>query len=267
MIKKVIYLATGSEFKGFRKGKPGSDQMGAGQTVADIRRSVSSRQAAQQPLLGSTSGSSGGGGGGGGGEAGGGKKNKYIPLVDQGGGDGSGSGSSKGGSNGGEQAPLTNAYLQKLENEAELNETGLSPFPVYHFDKHFAAGMISTSSFSHSLLCQSYFRPFLINTVKLMMNKVVQQSIPPGFEGRKFVELAEYLLENCDGIPIGLYRRVDITTTTTTTTATSTTYGTSFSSSSRKYHHNNAVPLPYVYTNPRWDDEVRKEDHIYVLPN
>ena len=63
------------------------------------------------------------------------------------------------------EVPITEVYLQRALEEAELNESGLSPYPVHHFDRFFAAGMVSSSSFMQSLLCQSYFRPYIIEVV------------------------------------------------------------------------------------------------------
>ncbi|KAJ3091827.1 hypothetical protein HK102_013289 [Quaeritorhiza haematococci] len=77
--------------------------------------------------------------------------------------------------------PLTTMYLQRLQQEAELND------------------------FIHSLLCQIYFRPFLVDIVKLLTNSVVQFPVPPEFHGCKYMDLLMWLLEK-GYIPLGLYR-------------------------------------------------------------
>ena len=137
----------------------------------------------------------------------------------------------------GNQAP-NNATIESLEQEVELKETGLSPFPVYHFDKHFAAGMISTSSFMHSLICQSYFRPYIIDVLKKLIPRVSQLPIPDGFAGRQYSELFTFLLES-NHIALGLFR-----------------------GGSRR---DSGGALPYVYTNSTLSDVVGSDDLVFVI--
>ena len=68
------------------------------------------------------------------------------------------------------ELPVTEVYLQRALEETELNNSGLSSFPVYHFDKHFAAGMVASSSFMQTLLCQAYFRPFIVEVVMFSLS-------------------------------------------------------------------------------------------------
>ncbi|KAJ3025725.1 hypothetical protein HK097_006610, partial [Rhizophlyctis rosea] len=71
------------------------------------------------------------------------------------------------------ETSLTSAYLTRLVEQAEQTETGFSTSHTYHFDPHFAAGCVTTSSFMHSLLCQSYFRPYIIDVIKALASDVV----------------------------------------------------------------------------------------------
>ncbi|KAJ3410701.1 hypothetical protein HDV05_003473 [Chytridiales sp. JEL 0842] len=102
-------------------------------------------------------------------------------------------------------APISTAYLQKLVTEAEMNESGFSPFPVYHFDRNFAMGRVAPMSFIHSLLAQAYFRPFLVDVVKGLAGSVIQIEIPKRFHGKRYSDLMRYLLAK-DLLPLGLYR-------------------------------------------------------------
>ncbi|KAJ3091828.1 hypothetical protein HK102_013290 [Quaeritorhiza haematococci] len=183
--------------------------------------------------------------------------------------------------------PLTTMYLQRLEQEAELNESGLSPFPVYHFDRHFAAGMVTTSSFIHSLLCQIYFRPFLVDIVKLLTNSVVQFPVPPEFHGCKYMDLLMWLLEK-GYIPLGLYRNALLRpksdgVQSCTSTASAAAAGDredvikmDFSREEPKAdipttnvhetsHLDEIAHLPYVYTNCKAFDDVYQQDMIFAL--
>ncbi|KAJ3166328.1 hypothetical protein HDU88_003552 [Geranomyces variabilis] len=136
-------------------------------------------------------------------------------------------------------APLTTAYLQRLVDEAELNATGVSPFPAYHFDRHFAAGMITTSSFMHSLLSQSYFRPYVVDVVRALATHVTQRRLPAHYVGRKYADVVLWFLER-GVVPLGVYRR-----------------------GARVVSEGD--DLPYVYTNCRGFDILEKEDLVFVL--
>ncbi|KAJ3024231.1 hypothetical protein HKX48_004504 [Thoreauomyces humboldtii] len=138
------------------------------------------------------------------------------------------------------QAPLTTAYLQRLVDEAELNATGVSPFPAYHFDRHFAAGKVTTSSFMHSLLSQSYFRPYVVDVVKALSTHTKHRGVPVQLAGRKYADLVLWCLDQ-GIVPLGLYRR--------------------------GAPKGGADPddLPYVYTNCRGFDIVGQDDLVFVL--
>ncbi|RKO91275.1 hypothetical protein BDK51DRAFT_27124 [Blyttiomyces helicus] len=102
---------------------------------------------------------------------------------------------------------ITSAYLQRLVEEAELNETGFSPFPAYHFNRHFAAGMVTTSCFMHSLLCQSYFRPYIIDVVRAFAGAVVHLRVGDSLTGKSYGAVVSRCLER-GYVPLGLYRGV-----------------------------------------------------------
>ena len=124
-------------------------------------------------------------------------------------------------------------YVSNLLEQAELNESGLSSFPAYHFDKHFSAGMISVSSIMHSLLCQSYFRPFIIDVITRLCSEIVQLVIPSVMIGREYGDLYNYCIDQ-GYIILGLYRHGS---------------------------ENNS----YVYTNPKSHDIISEKDLVFAL--
>ncbi|KND04243.1 uncharacterized protein SPPG_01674 [Spizellomyces punctatus DAOM BR117] len=142
-------------------------------------------------------------------------------------------------------SPVSTAYLQRLVDEAELNETGLSPFPAYHFDRHFAAGMVTTSCFMHSLLAQSYFRPYVVDIVRALSTSAIHIRVPPECVGKKYMDLVGWCLER-GIVPLGLYRGA-------------------LSRSERPAWGGETDGLPYVYTNCRSFDVVRKDDLVFVV--
>ncbi|KAJ2997541.1 hypothetical protein HDV02_005430 [Globomyces sp. JEL0801] len=134
------------------------------------------------------------------------------------------------------EIPITEVYLQRALEEAELSNSGLSPFPVYHFDRHFAAGKVASASFMQSLLCQSFFRPFIIEVIRGLIKNVHSVPIKESYAGKKYVEVVHACLLQ-GYIPLGLYR-IDAT---------------------------NSDTLPYVYTNCRQGDIVKKDDYVFVI--
>jgi hypothetical protein len=96
-------------------------------------------------------------------------------------------------------------YFQNLLEQAEVNESGLSPYPIYHFDRHFAAGMISISSSMHSLLCQAYFRPYIIDVTKSLIKSLIHLRIPESFNGRLYGDFFYYCIDK-GYILVGVYR-------------------------------------------------------------
>ncbi|KAH6591141.1 hypothetical protein BASA50_009144 [Batrachochytrium salamandrivorans] len=158
------------------------------------------------------------------------------------------------------QVPITEAYLQKLLEEAELNESGLSPYPVYHFDRHFAAGMVATSSFMHSLLCQSYFRPYIVDVVRELIANIVHLPVSDSCAGKKYTEVVDYCL-SAGYVPIGLYRRGAVAGNTSTQTPLSPNHPRQAASSQASDVEN----MPYVYTNCRSDDIVQATDLVFAI--
>ncbi|KAJ1330098.1 hypothetical protein BSLG_009730 [Batrachochytrium salamandrivorans] len=141
------------------------------------------------------------------------------------------------------QVPITEAYLQKLLEEAELNESGLSPYPVYHFDRHFAAGMVATSSFMHSLLCQSYFRPYIVDVVRELIANIVHLPVSDSCAGKNTP------------------RRGAVAGNTSTQTPLSPNHPRQAASSQASDVEN----MPYVYTNCRSDDIVQATDLVFAI--
>jgi hypothetical protein len=135
--------------------------------------------------------------------------------------------------------PLTEVFINKALEQAELNDSGLSPYPVYHFDKHFAAGMIASASFMQSLLCQSYFRPYIIDVVKGLIANICALPVKESLQGKQYLEVVNQCLAQ-GYIPLGLYRNGAMTT-------------------------NNCDALPYVYTNCRHGDVVQRSDLIFAI--
>ncbi len=100
---------------------------------------------------------------------------------------------------------ISGQYVANLLEQAELNESGLSAVPTYHFDRNFSAGMVSISSFMQSLLCQSYFRPYIIDVITKLCAELVQIPIPENMIGREY---GDFFASSVDRgyIIVGLYR-------------------------------------------------------------
>ena len=136
--------------------------------------------------------------------------------------------------------PFTNAYLHRLEAEAELNESGLSPFPIYHFDRHFAASMVSTCSFMHSLLCQAYFRPYILKLVNVLVKEVKLMHVPDKWNQKRY----GYVMSACVNqgiVPLGLLRRGKV------------------------WMSGEGSKFPYVYTNCKALDIVSSDDCLFFI--
>ncbi|ORY38190.1 hypothetical protein BCR33DRAFT_720897 [Rhizoclosmatium globosum] len=147
------------------------------------------------------------------------------------------------------------AYLQRLVDEAELNESGFSPFLSHHFDKNFAMGRVIPVSFLHSMLAQTYFRPYIGEVIFALSSVVTHVRVPAKLHGHKYSELMKYLLKR-DFIPLGLYRASDRASNGKgKSTAGSTSYGVEGEGKTK-----------YVYTNCRGFDLVDAEDLVYVVP-
>eukprot|EP00842_Homolaphlyctis_polyrhiza_P003796 jgi/Hompol1/4417/HPOL_001738-RA len=160
------------------------------------------------------------------------------------------------------QVTITEAYLQRLLEEAELNESGLSPYPVYHFDRHFAAGMVATSSFMHSLLCQSYFRPYIVDIVRCLIQNVVHLPVTNSCVGKPYIEIVSFYLA-LGFVPIGLYRRGAVVAESPKSAASATSKLASSTIGSKGGEPDAA--MPYVYTNCRADDIVQANDLVFAI--
>ena len=136
---------------------------------------------------------------------------------------------------------ISGQYFQRLLEEVELNESGLSAYPVYHFDRHFAAGMVSISSSMHSLLCQSYFRPFIIDVVKALSAQLIHLRVPVTWSGRDYGDFYDYCMDR-GYILIGLYRH-----------------------GSKEAQTSERLEIPFVSTNPRAGDTVSSEDLVFAI--
>ena len=142
-----------------------------------------------------------------------------------------------------------------METEAELKETGLSPFPLYHFDRHFAAGMVTTSSFIHSLICQSYFRPYILDLVSTLALKVVCINVEKDFVGKKYGNMLIKIVQ-MGMIPLGLYRKGKIW-------ERQTNHQGGFGQSGMDV--NAQLKMPYVYSNCKSEDIVGGEDMVFMI--
>ncbi len=147
--------------------------------------------------------------------------------------------------------PLTEAYMEGLVDEVEVSESGFSPTPLYHLDPSFAQGQVTTSSFMHSLLCHSYFRPFVIDVVRGLCSTLRHLPIPGRFVGRSYGRLVRWALSE-GRVPLGLFRHGAGTggVAAAATAAAGTT---------------NPAPLPYVYTNPASTAVVGELDILFAL--
>ena len=134
-------------------------------------------------------------------------------------------------------ASFSAQYFQKMLEQVETTESGLSPAPVYYTDKHFASGMISISSSLHSLLCQSYFRPYIIDVIKALSSNLIHIKIPHSWSGREYGEFFNYCMDR-GYILVGLYR-----------------YGAK----------EDSLDLPFVYTNCSEHTIIYKSDLVFAI--
>ncbi|KAI9353566.1 hypothetical protein BDR26DRAFT_848809 [Obelidium mucronatum] len=139
-------------------------------------------------------------------------------------------------------ASISAAYLQKC----------------HHFDKNFAQGRVVPVSFLHSLLAQSYFRPFIGEVVSALAGCVTHVRVPAKFHGRKYSELLSYLLKR-DFIPLGLYRMSN-------RGGLGTDNGGGTKGKGSHFGVDGEGRTKYVYTNCRGFDLVDQEDLVYVVP-
>ncbi|KAI8618350.1 hypothetical protein BC830DRAFT_1061519 [Chytriomyces sp. MP71] len=149
------------------------------------------------------------------------------------------------------------AYLQKLVEEAELSESGFAPSTGHHFDKNFAMGRVVPVSFLHSLLAQSYFRPYLGDVVTALASSVIQVKLPENLHGRKYADLMVYMLKR-NFIPLGLYRWSNKKQPHSPTGK---------QKGSAPSVHFGEVKMQYVYTNCRGTDLVDSTDLVFILPS
>ncbi|KAJ3230041.1 hypothetical protein HDU81_004802 [Chytriomyces hyalinus] len=147
---------------------------------------------------------------------------------------------------------ISSAYLQRLVEEAELNESGFSPSVSHHFDKNFAMGRVVPVSFLHSLLAQSYFRPYLGDVITALASSVIQLPVPPALHGHKYSELVAHFLKR-DMVPLGLYRA-----TNRKAQSPSKTRASNYDAENKTFH---------VYTNCRGIDLVDQTDAVFVVPS
>ncbi|KAI8814363.1 hypothetical protein BJ742DRAFT_897190, partial [Cladochytrium replicatum] len=160
---------------------------------------------------------------------------------------------------------FTTAYLQSLEEQAELNATGLVPFPVHHFDRHFAAGLVAPLGFMHSLLCQAYFRPYIINIVRQLSNSIVRIAVSSSLDGRRYTEGVEVMLDE-GYVVIGMYRfprKGEPSGTNKGGSPLAASYTDFLSTPHATGRDGNR--LPYVYTNPLSTDTIHSEDYFFAL--
>lgn len=151
-------------------------------------------------------------------------------------------------------ASVSTAFLQRLEEEAELNESGFSPYPTYYFDQNFAMGRIFPLSFMHALLAQTYFRPFMPEIISALSNSVVQVEVPKKLYGRRYSELVPHMLQR-NYIVLGLYR------------GALKWKRKAGSEEAREGKTTVDASVPYVYTNCRGYEIVSKDDAIFVIPS
>ena len=133
--------------------------------------------------------------------------------------------------------PETGTYMQRIIEEAELNDLGISTYVTYHFDHHFSAGRVATS-FVNALLCQSFFRPYILETVKLLVDLTIQIPVNNEWVGKPYREIVNICLG--DGyVPLGLYRAIS--------------------------RESDDQKLPFVSTNCRQGDLIGQGDYVFVI--
>ncbi|KAJ3122306.1 hypothetical protein HK100_012043 [Physocladia obscura] len=153
------------------------------------------------------------------------------------------------------------AYLQKLVEEAELDESGVSPSLDHHFDRNFAMGRVAPVSFLHSMLVQSYFRPYLGAIISALSSSVTQIRVPAKLSGHKYSELFSYLLRH-DLVTLGLYR---LTNRSIPSLSSALSPGKTKATKS-VFAESESNKTKYVYTNCRGFDLVYQDDLVFVVP-
>ncbi|TPX39479.1 hypothetical protein SeMB42_g06350 [Synchytrium endobioticum] len=179
---------------------------------------------------------------------------------------------------------LTMNQLAKFEEEAELTESGLSAFPSYQFDAQFAAGRVATAALAHSLLCQTYLRPYAIDVIAHLTATIIHMKVPPSLVGKTYGELVLYHLYR-DVVVVGLFRggagweakRQQHTSGTTANDRNDAAQADSaLAAWSAALHESNSpsklaedltTKLPYVYTNCRGYEVVSQNDLVFALPS
>jgi len=113
----------------------------------------------------------------------------------------------------------------------------------------FASGHVSDSQVFDSLTMQTFFNPWIPDIIKCMVNfqtiphkrygktNLDLMVVPPGFEGKQFMQLFTYLLFEKEILLLGLYRIGS--------------------------HNHNA--MTYVYTNPMPSTIIEPTDRMFVL--
>ncbi|TPX38239.1 hypothetical protein SmJEL517_g00214 [Synchytrium microbalum] len=183
-------------------------------------------------------------------------------------------------SNDSQEASFTMAQLARFEEEAELTESGLSAFPAYQFDAQFAAGRVATAALSHSLICQTYLRPYAIDVVAHLTASVDHMSVPATLAGKMYSELVLYFLYR-EIVVLGLLRggagwevkrqlahssKVKEEPQVSIVGSSSRALNVPAAALSTKLAEDLTTKLPYVYTNCRGYEIVSAEDLVFVLP-
>ncbi|KAJ3082330.1 hypothetical protein HK102_001778, partial [Quaeritorhiza haematococci] len=75
-------------------------------------------------------------------------------------------------------------YKSSWSTSSTTQIFGITPFPEYHFDPSIAAGLIYVDSLVTSLLCQTFFRPYVGQVMQLIVSNVVQVPVAPELIGQ-----------------------------------------------------------------------------------
>lgn len=105
----------------------------------------------------------------------------------------------------GEQAELQNSN-RKTNPETNFTsflskseEKGSNIYPAYHFDPIFAAGCVYSASLMTCLMCQTYFKPYMLEALTLVLRQAVQVELPSHLIGQSFGEVLVWFLKKRKG--------------------------------------------------------------------
>jgi len=144
--------------------------------------------------------------------------------------------------------------MKKVTATAESSEFNLAE--KYVHDEFFAAGQLSTPDFQHAVLCQTYFRPYVLDIIVLLSSAISLVEVPFEVVKRPYREVFRHLIE-LGQVCIGVYR-YGARKTKSTKPLEVVVGGVKLSIEPEH------EPKPHVITNPLVSDIIEADDLLYV---